>query len=319
MLLRAAALGCRHRRDPHRADPLRGPAQPLPPGTRRPRGRGLPGRPHRDALGARGRRGRALRHRHLQPARDSGRGTGRCTRSRRRSAPTRPAGRWRSAPSSRIARSAPSRTAGAPRTRAACAWPPLATAATPLMLALGLSRSALAAVGIDWLSPAVRRLYRQEELGAHAGGAGAADGRGGAPGRLRRAGGGRRPRRVERGHLPVARRPRVAVAEREAFPRFHVGESLLPANLPVLERLGVLDEVKARGFFVKYGAYFHDQEMDLGYQFFFREGKPWPPVHLRGPARRVRQDPARPRGPPAERDAAAARDASSAWPSTTRA
>ena len=69
----------------------------------------------------------------------------------------------------------------------------------------------------------------------------------------------------------------VAVAEREAFPRFHVGESLLPANIPVLERLGVLDEVKARGFLVKYGAYFHDQEMDLGYQFFFREGKPWPP------------------------------------------
>src|SRR4029077_17585535 len=69
---------------------------------------------------------------------------------------------------------------------------------------------------------------------------------------------------------------RVALAEREAFPRFHVGESLLPANMPVLERLGVLDAVKARGFLVKYGAYFHDQDMDLGYQFFFREGKPWP-------------------------------------------
>jgi len=69
---------------------------------------------------------------------------------------------------------------------------------------------------------------------------------------------------------------RVALAERETFPRFHVGESLLPANMPVLERLGVLDAVKARGFLVKYGAYFHDQDMDLGYQFFFREGKPWP-------------------------------------------
>src|SRR4030095_17266882 len=68
-----------------------------------------------------------------------------------------------------------------------------------------------------------------------------------------------------------------ARAERGAFPRFHVGESLLPANLPVLERLGVLDEVKARGFLVKYGAYFHDQEMDLDFQFFFREGKPWHP------------------------------------------
>ena len=152
-----------------------------------------------------------------------------------------------------------------------------ATAATPLMLALGLTRSALAAVGIDWLSPAVRRLYRQEELGATleapalraAAAARPADYDvlvvGGGPG------GSSAATFLSRGGL------RVAVAEREAFPRFHVGESLLPANLPVLERLGVLDEVKARGFFVKYGAYFHDQEMDLGYQFFFREGKPWPP------------------------------------------
>jgi flavin-dependent dehydrogenase len=38
----------------------------------------------------------------------------------------------------------------------------------------------------------------------------------------------------------------------------------------------VLDAVKARGFLVKYGAYFHDQDLDVGYQFLFREGKPWP-------------------------------------------
>ena len=31
---------------------------------------------------------------------------------------------------------------------------------------------------------------------------------------------------------------RVAVFEREHFPRFHVGESLLPANLPIFDRLG---------------------------------------------------------------------------------
>lgn len=70
---------------------------------------------------------------------------------------------------------------------------------------------------------------------------------------------------------------RVALVEREAFPRFHVGESLLPANIPLLERLGVLDRVKAAGFITKYGAYIHDQESDLNYTFTFREGKPWPP------------------------------------------
>ena len=40
----------------------------------------------------------------------------------------------------------------------------------------------------------------------------------------------------------------MALVEREAFPRFHVGESLLPANIPVLERLGVIDQVKEPGF-----------------------------------------------------------------------
>jgi len=152
----------------------------------------------------------------------------------------------------------------------------VATAATPLLLVLALGRSALAALGIDWLGPAVRRLYPQEALAATleaparraAVAARPADYDvlvvGGGPG------GSSAATFLSRGGL------RVALAEREAFPRFHVGESLLPANMPVLERLGVLDAVKARGFLVKYGAYFHDQDMDLGYQFFFREGKPWP-------------------------------------------
>src|SRR5206468_7328861 len=69
----------------------------------------------------------------------------------------------------------------------------------------------------------------------------------------------------------------VALVEREAFPRFHVGESLLPANLPVLERLGVLERVRAHGFIVKHGASFHDQESGREHTFYFREGKPWPP------------------------------------------
>jgi flavin-dependent dehydrogenase len=68
----------------------------------------------------------------------------------------------------------------------------------------------------------------------------------------------------------------AAIVEREAFPRFHVGESLLPANVPLFERLGVLDQVRQRGFITKYGAAFHDQETGLEYTFYFREGQPWP-------------------------------------------
>jgi flavin-dependent dehydrogenase len=68
----------------------------------------------------------------------------------------------------------------------------------------------------------------------------------------------------------------VVLFEREAFPRFHVGESLLPATLPVLERLGALETVARRGFQVKHGATFSDQEMDLEHTFYFLRDRPWP-------------------------------------------
>ncbi len=55
----------------------------------------------------------------------------------------------------------------------------------------------------------------------------------------------------------------VVLFERERFPRFHIGESLLPYNLPLLERLGVLDKLKAAGPQVKYGARFYHQGTDL--------------------------------------------------------
>lgn len=48
----------------------------------------------------------------------------------------------------------------------------------------------------------------------------------------------------------------VLVFEREVFPRFHIGESLLPASVPVLERLGVADRLDAAGFQRKWGARF---------------------------------------------------------------
>ena len=46
----------------------------------------------------------------------------------------------------------------------------------------------------------------------------------------------------------------VTLLERERFPRDHVGESLLPASMPVLEELGVLGAVQEAGFVPKFGA-----------------------------------------------------------------
>ena len=46
----------------------------------------------------------------------------------------------------------------------------------------------------------------------------------------------------------------VVLLERERFPREHIGESLLPASMPVLEDLGVLPQIEAAGFPKKWGA-----------------------------------------------------------------
>jgi flavin-dependent dehydrogenase len=51
----------------------------------------------------------------------------------------------------------------------------------------------------------------------------------------------------------------TVVLEREKFPRFHIGESLLPWNVPLFERLGVLSKLKAAGPQVKFGARFYHQ------------------------------------------------------------
>lgn len=48
---------------------------------------------------------------------------------------------------------------------------------------------------------------------------------------------------------------RVVVLEKARHPRFHIGESLLPANLPLLERLGVAEKVRSIGM-EKWGAEF---------------------------------------------------------------
>ena len=63
----------------------------------------------------------------------------------------------------------------------------------------------------------------------------------------------------------------VVLLEKERHPRFHIGESLLPMNLPLLDRLGVLDQVRAIGV-VKYGAEFNsDQHRNDISTFYFAE------------------------------------------------
>jgi flavin-dependent dehydrogenase len=66
---------------------------------------------------------------------------------------------------------------------------------------------------------------------------------------------------------------RVVVLEREKFPRFHVGESLLPFALPILDRLGVHDKVRAAGFQKKYGAFFWNEDNGTTRPVVFAEAR----------------------------------------------
>ena len=49
---------------------------------------------------------------------------------------------------------------------------------------------------------------------------------------------------------------RVLVLEKAKFPRFHVGESLLPYNRKIFDELGVWPKIESAGFMVKRGAQF---------------------------------------------------------------
>ena len=64
---------------------------------------------------------------------------------------------------------------------------------------------------------------------------------------------------------------RVLLLERERFPRDHVGESLLPASLPVLEELGVLPAVQGEGFLPKWGATMVWGRDRTPWSWYFRE------------------------------------------------
>lgn len=68
---------------------------------------------------------------------------------------------------------------------------------------------------------------------------------------------------------------RVTVLEKDVFPRFHIGESLLPRVVPILERLGVAPEDSC--FLHKAGAEFHDEALAEHAVFPFATGLPGGP------------------------------------------
>ena len=66
----------------------------------------------------------------------------------------------------------------------------------------------------------------------------------------------------------------VLLLERERFPRFQIGESLLPYNNDLLNRLGVTPKLEVGEFFPKYGAEFVTGDGEIGYTFRFDRNLP---------------------------------------------
>ena len=62
----------------------------------------------------------------------------------------------------------------------------------------------------------------------------------------------------------------VTLLEKAHHPRFHIGESLLPANLPLFAKLGVADQVRAIGM-EKWGAEFNSPWYDYSQPYAFAD------------------------------------------------
>jgi len=65
----------------------------------------------------------------------------------------------------------------------------------------------------------------------------------------------------------------VTLFERERFPRFHIGESLIPQTFWVLQRLGMIEKLRASHFTKKYSVQFITQHGKLSEPFYFWDNK----------------------------------------------
>jgi len=65
---------------------------------------------------------------------------------------------------------------------------------------------------------------------------------------------------------------KTLLIEREPFPRFHIGESLLPASMPIFKATGFYDQLDSGKYIRKYGARFIDYKNDDEVYFGFDDG-----------------------------------------------
>ncbi len=66
---------------------------------------------------------------------------------------------------------------------------------------------------------------------------------------------------------------RVKLYERDKFPRFHIGESLIPETYWVFKRLNMLDKMKASPFVKKYSVQFVSASGKMSAPFYFHDNK----------------------------------------------
>ena len=67
---------------------------------------------------------------------------------------------------------------------------------------------------------------------------------------------------------------RTMVCERDRFPRFHIGESLIPETYWVLERLNMLPKMQRSHFVKKYSVQFVNAAGKQSAPFYFWDNKP---------------------------------------------
>lgn len=67
---------------------------------------------------------------------------------------------------------------------------------------------------------------------------------------------------------------KTVLYERDRFPRFHIGESLIPETYWVFQRLNMLDKMKASAFVKKFSVQFVNAQGKMSAPFYFHDNKP---------------------------------------------